>query len=31
MNLYIWLPSMFLLGLLAMGIMLPVYEACEKI
>jgi hypothetical protein len=31
MNLYIWLPAMFLLGLLALGICYLFLEACEKI
>lgn len=31
MNLYLWLPSMFLLGIVAMGICYLFLLACEKI
>lgn len=31
MNLAIWLPSMFILGIVAMGICVLFVEACEKI
>jgi hypothetical protein len=31
MNLVIWLPAMFLLGLAVMGVCLLFMEACEKI
>ncbi len=31
MNLVIWLPAMFILGLVAMGVCYLFMEACEKI
>jgi hypothetical protein len=31
MNLFIWLPSMFLLGITLMGLCYLFMEACEKI
>jgi hypothetical protein len=31
MNLYFWLPAMFLLGLFAMGLCYLFMKACEKI
>jgi len=31
MNLYFWLPAMFLLGLAALGLCLLFMKACEKI
>jgi len=31
MNLATWLPGMFLLGLVAMGLCIAFVEACEKI
>lgn len=31
MNLFIWLPAMFLLGLVLMGLFYLFMEACDKI
>ncbi len=31
MNLYFWLPAMFLLGLLSLGLCYLFMKACEKI
>ena len=31
MNLFVWLPAMFLLGLISMALCLAFVEACEKI
>ena len=31
MNLYFWLPAMFILGVLGMGLCYLFMEACEKI
>jgi hypothetical protein len=30
-NLYVWLPAMFLLGLAAMGLMFAFVIACDKV
>jgi hypothetical protein len=31
MNLYVWLPAMFVLGLVTMGLMFAFVAACEKV
>jgi hypothetical protein len=31
MNLYVWLPAMFALGLLTLGLMFAFVAACEKV
>jgi hypothetical protein len=31
MNLYVWLPAMFALGLLSLGLMFAFVAACEKV
>ena len=31
MNLFVWLPAMFLLGLLSMGLCYAFIDACEKV
>ncbi len=31
MNLWVWIPTMFLLGLVVMGVCLAFIKACEKI
>jgi hypothetical protein len=31
MNLYVWLPAMFALGLVSLGICLAFVSACERI
>jgi hypothetical protein len=31
MNLYVWLPALFVLGLLTLGLMFAFVRACEKV
>jgi hypothetical protein len=31
MNLYVWLPALFLLGLATLGLMVAFVAACEKV